>query len=580
MQRNGWFDSIWFLTFALASSAYIVATAATIGPTFDEPIYLKHGMAAWHAASQSPLLTIGTMPLPTNVQTLPLFLWELQNGNAIDPVADLTEVLLWMRLGNLVFWWLLLFYCGRTGRLLGGAWGGRLAVALTACEINLLAHAAIATTDVAVAACLMALAYHFAVGREATWRRRVGLPALWFGLALLAKASTIVYGPLFLLVIEGERIVRHGGFTWPRAHALAAARRDLTAIFLGGLALTFVYCGSDFDAQPSFVRWAHGLPSGPPADCMVALADNLRIFSNAGEGLVRQIKHNWLGHGTYLLGHDDLRAIWYYFPVLLTIKLAPPLLVGPLLLALLRPRALVNWACLIALILLLLSPTFRVQLGMRMIFPLLTMAIVGLAAAAANTDIARLACSAGRIRAAAIAGACLGALWMALAAAHTWPHALCYVNDFWGGTRDGYRLVSDSSYDWGQGLPELLAWQRTHAEELDLWYFGLDPRGGKEPFRQIHFECLPIDRPEQMLQQLRHRYLAASTTMVYGARSDCQAHIHCAHLLRACAPTARTATFLIFDRDRLEETCRLLARGQNGAGGPAGGLGSEVVSAR
>src|SRR5437773_11079914 len=105
----------------------------------------------------------------------------------------------------LFFWYLLLFYARRAGRELAGPWGGRLAVALMACEPSLLAHASLATTDIAVTACLLALAYHFHGGREAGWWRRIAVPAVWFGAAVLAKASGLVFGLLILLVIECSR---------------------------------------------------------------------------------------------------------------------------------------------------------------------------------------------------------------------------------------------------------------------------------------------------------------------------------------------------------------------------------------
>ena len=49
----------------------------------------------------------------------------------------------------------MLLYAMRLGRTFGGAWGGRLAVALVACDPNLLGHAALATTDIALVACMI-----------------------------------------------------------------------------------------------------------------------------------------------------------------------------------------------------------------------------------------------------------------------------------------------------------------------------------------------------------------------------------------------------------------------------------------
>ena len=47
-----------------------------------------------------------------------------------------------------------------------------VAVAFVACEPSLLANAGLATTDIAVTACLVALVYHFQVNRERGWWRR------------------------------------------------------------------------------------------------------------------------------------------------------------------------------------------------------------------------------------------------------------------------------------------------------------------------------------------------------------------------------------------------------------------------
>ena len=393
MWRQQWADALWFLAWALGSSAWCLTAAAQLGPTFDEPIYFQRGIQGWRDFSHQGLLTLGTMPLPIDMQSLPLYLWETAQGTPIDLQNDIDSMLFWMRAGNLVFWLLLLWYGRQIGRLLAGPWGGRLAVALLACEPSLLAHAALATTDIAISAdVLVALLYHFRAGREAGWFRRVALPAVWFGLAILAKASAVVYGPICLAIIELERLVRSalwptlgetpgvsvGAAAWKQTRQ---SRHDLPWIGIGGLALAVIYCGSDFQPQPSLVRWAHGLPAGLFASVMVAIADHLCIFSNAFEGIARQVKHNMHGHGSYLLGVENPRALWYYFPVLLTIKLSIPVLLAPFAVAATRARALANWACLTAQVLLVFSLTFRVQIGIRLVLPLVSIGLVGLAAA-------------------------------------------------------------------------------------------------------------------------------------------------------------------------------------------------------
>lgn len=259
-------DLLWLAVWGVASSLWCVTAAGQLSATFDEPLYLARGLEGWRSGSHGGLLRVGTMPLPIDVQTLPLYLYERATGTELDPVADCDRLLRWARAGTLPFWCLLLLYALLAGREIGGPWGGRLAVALLACEPSLLAHAALATTDIAVSAAVLALAYHFRAGRSRGWWLRVALPSAWLGVAVLAKASGLVFGSICLFVIECERLLRTGGTGWRGLWSASAAfRRDGAQIVGLGLLLAFAYCGSDWQTEPSFVAWAHGLSPGPGA---------------------------------------------------------------------------------------------------------------------------------------------------------------------------------------------------------------------------------------------------------------------------------------------------------------------------
>jgi hypothetical protein len=553
MERSRWreriFEVVWLLAWGAASSVWCVTASAKLSATFDEPIYVTRGLERWRTGSHAGLLQLGTMPLPPDLQTLPLYLAERWRGVRFDVAADFERLLPWARAANLVFWWLLLVHAWLAGRRLAGPWGGRLAVALLACEPNLLANAGLATTDVAITACVLALVYHFRVNREATWLRRVGWPACWFAVALLAKASGLVFGPLCLVVVEAERLWRTRSVLSTQYSVLSTQYigviRDLAQIFLLGLALTFVYCGCDWQPQPSFVAWAHHLPDGTFGRAMVWLADHLRLFSNAGEGIVRQIKHNSHGHATYLLGQGSPRSFWYYFPVVLTMKLSVPLLLAPLVLGIVRPRALANWAALAAGALLVFSLTCRVQIGVRLILPLVGLAVVGIAAALVTAWRDFGPGWRSRLLAGGVAG---GLAWTTAAAVLVWPEGLCYVNELWGGTRDGYLLVSDANYDWGQGLKELTRWRRRHTEApLDVWYFGSDPRVSRLPMRDLPLHCLPIRESADVLARVRGHYLAVSTSFRYGVPADTPQCRLANAVLATRQPVTRTTTFLIYD---------------------------------
>jgi 4-amino-4-deoxy-L-arabinose transferase-like glycosyltransferase len=70
-----------------------------------------------------------------------------------------------------------------------------------------------------------------------------------------------------------------------------------------------------------------------------------------------------------------------------------------------------------------------------------------------------------------LALAAIEALWC-------WPHYLAYFNILAGGPRNGYRLLVDSSLDWGQDLKELRRWLDRHPDDardptrVYLSYFG------------------------------------------------------------------------------------------------------------
>ena len=606
-------DWLWFLAWGAFSTLWCLTASRHLSGTVDEWIYVERGLHCWRAFSHQGLLLLGTMPLPVDVETLPLALWERSGHARFDPFTDLATPLMWARMGTLVFWWLLLIYARLIGRKLGGARAGRLAVGLLACEPNLLSHATLATTDISVSACLLAFTYHFQDGRGKTWKRRIGLPMLWFAALVLCKASGLVFGVLCMLAIQygtqgtrkekekrrkEEKETEEQGTEEPQSKIENSPTpntppfwKDVGWIVGVGTLLVFVYCGTDWQPYAGLVRRAHSLAPGTKQTLLVWLADHLRLYANAADGVVRQIQHNSHGQGWYLLGHSGPRYVWWYFPVVLTIKLSLPLLLLPIVIAVCRRRCLGNWACWCALIQILLSITYHVQIGVRFLFPAICMGIVGLSAAAvcavageslqtedADTSAetsdelphprplslprnalgegselshAKSASNINRLdwhkRVSArlpFVVACAGLVWTAFASIQWWPNGLAYTNGLWGDSRKGYLLVSDSNYDWGQGLWELRQWQQAYPDKpLTLWYFGYDP--AHNAFADVPREALTAHNIQEVREALRGKYLAASATQVYGGyNKPQQLLIVC---LRQMQPTARTTTFLIYD---------------------------------
>jgi hypothetical protein len=172
------------------------------------------------------------------------------------------------------------------------------------------------------------------------------------------------------------------------------------------------------------------------------------------------------------------------------------------------------------------------------VFPLVMLAAIGLSAGVVETC---RALGPGWRAAALVAYCAAGIAWSAWSTVAVWPHGLCYTNELWGGTDQGYRHLSDSNYDWGQGLKELARWQSDHQiPTLAVWYFGTDLPLVGLPMRRIELD----DRAgpeEELISRARGRYLAASTTLLYGS------HTTAGSALRRRSPVDRTMTFFIYD---------------------------------
>ncbi len=542
---------LWLVFWCVLGSLWCVSSGTRIGPTYDEPFYLEEGLRIWRTVQPGGLLQKGTMPLPIVVTTAPVRAWELLRGKPIDLTTEFHDAIALARPATLVFWWLLVVYGSLLARRVGGPLAGWLAVPLLACEPNLLANAALATTDVALSACLLAFLYHYQSGRDAPWRWRVGLPAVLYAVALLAKASALVFCVLVMVTLEALRALEQSteqagcrgrlravwSALWTRSFL-----RDTAQIIFIGLAVAFVACGSDWKPERSFFHWSHGLRASPFTSVMVWLSENLRLFPNGGQAIARQIKHNIQGHGAYILGHTAPRALWYFFPVALTIKLALPLLLLPLCLAFLSPRSLANRLTALAGVFLLFSLNCHVQIGIRLVFPLVAFLILAVSSALAHA----WEQSRGNRRG-VLVGLTSGALaWMVAAAGTAWPNGLQYVNEAWGGSKTGYLCVGGSDYDWGQGMGPLDSW--ANGRSLGLLYFGTDPLAQAPRYKSLNALVVAGQEVSEsmLIEQLGGRELAVSTAFLYGPPLGTPAFQHLLAELRRREPVARTDCFFVY----------------------------------
>jgi len=511
---NGWKHWILLGLVSIISGLGIWVGPASTGATFDEPTYLVCGLKGWRERTHKPLMRLGTMPLPADMATVPLALVEWAGWKQWNLKEDFPVAIRIARTASLVFWCLLLVAVFGLCRKIAGETAAWITVLLVCVEPNLTGHAGLATTDVASTASILLAWWAFLSGVGHGIARRLILPGVAFGFALFTKASALAYVPLLLLSSDIVAWIKSGrewngpSFgTWIRERGLWAGV---------GLATVFLLVGSDWGPEPTFVKWARGLPSGWFAETMIRVSENLQIFTNAGEGLAQQIKHNMRGHGAYLLGVEAHRAFIWYFPALLLIKLTSAAIVSLGLFL-----VLVSWKkdvrksspLLIAfLILLAFSLNCRVQIGIRLVFLLLVLsyAVCGLFLAWCWESDSKFLKS--------LVVLCLTG--HAIESLCSFPNGLMFANIPAKTLAQPDWLMADSNFDWGQGLPHAKH-EITNLQAnlpVGLVYFGTDPVSQDGAwFRPEGPKGGGWDSPESVLKRYAGKTLLVGATVARGA---------------------------------------------------------------
>ncbi|MBI5786929.1 MAG: glycosyltransferase family 39 protein, partial [Candidatus Niyogibacteria bacterium] len=102
-------------------------------------------------------------------------------------------------------------------------------------------------------------------------------------------------------------------------------------------------------------------------------------------------------------------------------------------------------------------------------------------------------------------------LWLILAALSSYPGYLSYYNELAGGTKNGYKLITDSNYDWGQDLKNL----RDFVEENNIQKIAVDYFGGGSLEYELGEKFVPWQslKGRPMPESGDPRWLAVSATI-------------------------------------------------------------------
>jgi len=442
--------------FVVIAIVRIVATYREFNATFDEPAHLATGME-WLDRGQ---YTIESLHPPLARVAVAL-------GPYLDGVRSQGHTALWreayfvmyssdsyyrtltlMRLGVLPFFILLCVAVWLWGRQLFGDEAATVAVALTTLLPPVLAHASVATTDMALTSTLMLTLFLLTRWLDAPTRALSVALGVAGALAVLSKFSSgpylIVAGPA-IIAVRWWMSSRDGA----RRFMLPPVSRILVAL---GTSLFVIWAGYRFS-----VATIGGLPL--PAPEFV-------------KGLYKVAERNGLGLESYLLGELSTHGWWYFFPVTLAVKTPIAFLMlggAGVVFAAREARRARDWRVLVPLIVVLAilgsSMAANINIGVRHVLPIYPLlAIVAGGAAVA------LWRSAGRVREAR-AFVVVAAAWLLVASVRSHPHYIAYFNEVAGSRPD--RILVNGDLDWGQDLDRLADTVRARGiTSIRIAYFG------------------------------------------------------------------------------------------------------------
>lgn len=511
-----------------------VSVSPRMGVTADEVVHLTGGVTYWkyndyrlHPENGTLPMRIGALPVLLMNLTMPALddpdwlnskvnlygeKFFFEEGN--DVAGMLRRARMMIALTGVFTAWL----TWRWARGLFGPAAGWVALVLAVFSPTMLAHGGLATSDMTMTACVLgALTVVWRLLHRATWGR-VLLATLACGLAFLSKMSGVLVVPLIALLVvlrwlrPAPVVVALGGpVRWLRRRgqivfatlglALAVAAGSLVILWAG---YGFRYEGFNravSGANDYYFSWDVILNKEPVPWPPGSLLDELREREPAKETtmthLIGFLRDHRLLPEAYLWGFahtykfsqrrlaffdGEYRSTGWktFFPMAFLWKATLPALAlialgGLALVARPGPRHR-PWLYRAAPLLLffavywIMAINMHLNIGHRHILP--TYPVFYIIASAAVWWIGRIG------RTALIALVVLLGLHAAESVLAR-PFYLSYFQPLAGGTDHGYRHLVDSSYDWGQGLPDLAAWLKAKADRGDkapvyLTYFGAD----------------------------------------------------------------------------------------------------------
>jgi hypothetical protein len=428
------------------------------------------------------------------------------------PTNDTEAIMFWSRFPIILISLVLGFVIFKWAKELFGTKTGLLALALYAFDPNILGHNHYVTTDLGIAAFSVFAFYFFSKYlKNPNWKSTV-LAGIFLGLAQLAKFSGVLLFPILgltlLIYIFARKEKLKSSFWgsqkirkfWLQKFYHYAASFILIIVICFAL-IWAVYAVNIYKMPAEKVHQLIDTQLGSGTLKLVGnplhkMADNaiLRPMGQYLIGFFMVFGRVAGGNTTYFFGQVTNQSFRAYFPMVFLIKETIPLLILLLtasalgLYLFLRnnlsdfpKRVLKNiknyldehitetMMLMFIALYAYVSITGNLNIGFRHLFPILPFMYI-LISKEVIALLVQLRGNAKKIMASIVV---LLVMWLMAETAFAYPYYLAYFNETIGGSKNGYKYVTDSNVDWGQDLKRLTNWvDENNIGTIRVDYFG------------------------------------------------------------------------------------------------------------
>ena len=467
----------------------LISRANTI--TWDEPDHIYSGYMSWRGdfglnPEHPPLVKfVATLPLlgmqlnVPEMQDRPYRLQAVLGGRDFIFHNDADKMVFRAQLAASIFTLLLLLIAFLAAQEMFGTSAGFLVLGLLAFDPTLLAHGALVTTDAAQTCFLLASIYAFYRYVRFPSAERLMITGIAAGLALASKHSAVLVFPMLVLLAGVEIFRREPAETADeRTAGKRAARYAAALVVIGLMSVAILWAAYGF----RYAARENGLQLNPPMEAQLAkvpsptqakVLHEFARFHLLPESYVYGFAHVLFSaddFNSYLFGKSYPHAVWFYFPVAMLVKSSLTFLI---LLAIgvwviasgrLRKSREVLFLVIPPLIYLAVSMKSGMNIGIRHILPVYIFLSI-LIAGAASVLIKN---SRGWRYAVVIL-----LVFQAISVTRAFPNCIGYANEAFGGPKNVWRYVSDSSADWAQQLHAVKRYtDERHIQKCWFVYFG------------------------------------------------------------------------------------------------------------